>query len=133
MRLLWIKQKKVARPKSHCDSNSWECKVTYDLIVDFVVVLVNVLISNSNLSCMLPLGLIASGEGRSVNPFLPKNSLDLSEHPSHHFCNFFVKSQNHKVNKSLNNRHCKVPVNMTSQEDINSKSESIVMPRRPFI
>ncbi len=28
--------------------------------------------SNSNLSCTLPLGLIASGEGKSVNLFLPK-------------------------------------------------------------
>jgi hypothetical protein len=33
--------------------------------------------SNSNLSCTLPLGLIASGEGRSANPFLPKKLIGL--------------------------------------------------------
>ncbi len=32
------------------------------------------------------------------------------------------------VNVSLNNRHSKVPINMTSQVNINSKTESIVIP-----
>ena len=32
------------------------------------------------------------------------------------------------VNVSLNNRHSKVPIDMTSQVDINSKTKSIVIP-----
>ncbi len=30
----WIEQKKVTRPKSHRYSNPWECRVTYDSIID---------------------------------------------------------------------------------------------------
>ena len=57
--------------------------------------------SNSNLSCTLPLGLIAFGELS-----YQKNSLDFSEHPSHHFCNFFVKSRNHRVRGRGDNSFC---------------------------
>jgi hypothetical protein len=45
--------------------------------------------SISNLSCTLPLGLIAFGEGRSVNPFLPKkNHWTLVNIRRIVFCNF---------------------------------------------
>jgi hypothetical protein len=42
----WIEQKKVTRPKSHGYSNPWECKVTYDSIIDLISVVVNVSLNN---------------------------------------------------------------------------------------
>ena len=67
---MWIEQKKVARMKCNSHPNSWECKITYDFIIDDIIVVVNV---------------------------------------------------------CLNNRHCKVHINMTSQVNINSKTKSIVI------
>ncbi len=42
----WIEQKKVTRPKSHRYSNPWECKVTYDSIIDQISAVVNVSLNN---------------------------------------------------------------------------------------
>ena len=42
----WIEQKKVTRPKCHRYSNPWECKVTYDSIIDLISVFVNVSLNN---------------------------------------------------------------------------------------
>ena len=67
---MWIEQKKVTRPTCNSRPNSWECEVTYDLIIIGIIVDVNV---------------------------------------------------------CLNNRHCKVGINMTSQININSKTKSIVV------
>ena len=67
---MWIEQKKVTRPKCNSCPNSWEFKITYDFIIDDIMVVVNM---------------------------------------------------------CLNNRHSKVRINMTSQVNINSKTESIVI------